>query len=1031
LAIGSIRRLIERNSNEYFDSAVDQIRTSFHYFERLQIVYYLYKLALSDWVLHRNEEVMIMEIIDALELDKHDVELILAAREQSVAFQAHPRLSTLTEPFQQGESILFVGSDTHADFLIHHNSSVMMAAIIKLGEVILIQPVAENFVYCDQKPLSSGCTYSVIQDQTIAIKGFILDLTMMGRLFEERSLRMKQDLLYQNDDISFQIFRTGTNHFLKNLGQSISLNQKKIRKNQRIRLFFPVDIEFNGNVLLKLDDLSFWDWRRLSDVSRRSSFYINYLNGRIERSLERHSDTIAGIEWQGKYFILTPQPAMSFQVNGEIIQGSTKILPTRDLIDFQLFSFALSEQGDILYQGYKINQVQIDELHYQFQDKNIGLDHLSFAIDSGHLMAIMGPSGCGKTTLLKMLVGEYHPTDGDILLNGISLYKDFIFFKRAIGYVPQEDLLFENLTVYENLYYFGRLYLPNNAKDDINRRINMILNQIRLADKRDLLVGSIADKRLSGGERKRLNIGIEALYDPSLFILDEPTSGLSSSDSEQVMNLLGTYQSQGKIIIVTIHQPSSSLLNRFDRLLLLDKGGKQVYFGSVADIFNYFDDELALISRDKEILSQQKQAGNPEYIFHILEYRKSDAHGDSMIQLDQLQHTHLIRQFPPDYWRQKYQKKMIYSYFVKDAKNFAASVSIPASPGLTQKFGQFHQFKYLFIRNFKNKLRDRLNVIITFIQAPLLAIVISYILRYSVPGQEYSYRLNINAPIFLFISIIIFIFSGLMNSIEEILSEKRAFFREKNLGRSNLLFLLSKIITLSIFGLIGISLFLIFSNLIIGVGKNIGLYVSYFFLSYTIGFSAGLLISAFISGMKAAYNFVPMILIPQIIFSGALISFEDMNLRVKVFDEDVIPEFCQLMPSRWIFEGLYTGEAKLNPFVQGNQRILAEKVELNRLLNENSIDFQNFKIKLELLQNNQNRFLSHHKPDRYVNEKIQLTIDAMDSKALRNSRNYFLSSFRQWGSLKISTWYLNALVVVLYALVLNCITFFRLKRMNY
>ena len=179
-----------------------------------------------------------------------------------------------------------------------------------------------------------------------------------------------------------------------------------------------------------------------------------------------------------------------------------------------------------------------ENLEFTFRNSINGIQNFSFSEHSGQLIAIMGGSGVGKSTLLNLLTGKLTPKSGRVLINGYDIHRDKRAVEGIIGYVPQDDLLFENLTVYQNLYYNAKLSYSNFTEFKVRQTVKRVLDDLDLWEIRDLKVGSPLNKMISGGQRKRLNIGLELIREPSILFVDEPTSGLSSSDSLMVMNLL-------------------------------------------------------------------------------------------------------------------------------------------------------------------------------------------------------------------------------------------------------------------------------------------------------------------------------------------------------------------------------------------------------------------------------------------------------------------------------------------------------------
>ena len=192
-------------------------------------------------------------------------------------------------------------------------------------------------------------------------------------------------------------------------------------------------------------------------------------------------------------------------------------------------------------------------INFRFPNSDNGMHDLSFTLRNGELLAIMGGSGTGKTTLLSLLNGTLKPQEGSITINGHDISEPEA--KALIGYVPQDDLLIEELTVYQNLWFTAKLCFEGMNEEQLDKRVMKTLKDLGLDAAKNLKVGSAINKFISGGQRKRLNIALELIREPAVLFLDEPTSGLSSADTEKVINLLKEQTQKGKLIIVNIHQP--------------------------------------------------------------------------------------------------------------------------------------------------------------------------------------------------------------------------------------------------------------------------------------------------------------------------------------------------------------------------------------------------------------------------------------------------------------------------------------------
>jgi ABC transport system ATP-binding/permease protein len=337
-----------------------------------------------------------------------------------------------------------------------------------------------------------------------------------------------------------------------------------------------------------------------------------------------------------------------------------------------------------------------NEIEFKFKNSNNGLHRFSFTEKSGQLIAIMGGSGVGKSTLLNILNGNIPVQHGSVKINQVDIYQQKQEIEGLIGYVPQDDLLFEDLTVWDNLYYNASLCFDQLPTAAIEEKVEKVLHELELHSFKDLKVGSPLKKIISGGQRKRLNVALELIREPAILFVDEPTSGLSSTDSEKVVLLLKQQARKGKLIIVNIHQPSSAIFKLFDKLWIMDSGGRPIYTGNPLDAIIYFKKEVNHVNAE---LCECLACGNvnPEQVLEIVETKKIDNSGNFLPE----------RRFTPEYWYSEFRKKTK----VKKEEIPLAAAALP--PTGSKKPGLAKQFRIYFERNLRIKITDHNTCLLT------------------------------------------------------------------------------------------------------------------------------------------------------------------------------------------------------------------------------------------------------------------------------------------------------------------------------
>jgi ABC-type multidrug transport system ATPase subunit len=553
--------------------------------------------------------------------------------------------------------------------------------------------------------------------------------------------------------------------------------------------------------------------------------------------------------------------------------------------------------GAFMDRGDKPNLVfRADSLEYTFPNGRKGLHELHLAETGGKLIGIMGGSGSGKSTLLNVLNGSLTPSQGRVTINGVDVHNERERIRGVIGHVSQDDLLIEELTVFQNLYYNAKLCFGDLDEQAITERVMHLLRTLGLYETRDLKVGSPLNKTISGGQRKRLNIALELIREPSVLFVDEPTSGLSSRDSENIMDLLKELALKGRLVFTVIHQPSSDIFKLFDRLLLMDQEGHPVYYGDPVDAVVYFKRVTDQANSDE---GQCRACGNvnPEQIFNILEAKLVDEYGNETDQ----------RRVGPEAWNEVFRAQM--EVRVAKVPNEHGPLSGDFSPP-----GIWRQLKVFFTRDLLSKLANRQYVLINLVEAPALAFLMSFFLRFNGGAHPatYVFRENDNLPQYLFIAVIVALFLGLTVSAEEILRDRRILQREKFLALSWGGYLASKVGIMFLISALQTLLFVVTANLVLGI-KDMG-FVHWAVL-FTVSCFAnvlGLNVSASFNSAKVIYIIIPVLIIPQLLFSGIIVRFD--KLHPWFSSQRSVPLIGNVMASRWAYEALAVEQFMNNPY---------------------------------------------------------------------------------------------------------------------
>jgi ABC-type multidrug transport system ATPase subunit len=530
-----------------------------------------------------------------------------------------------------------------------------------------------------------------------------------------------------------------------------------------------------------------------------------------------------------------------------------------------------------------------------------------------------------------------NPTEGRVLINGIDIYREKIKANGLIGHVSQDDLLMEELTVFQNLYYNTKLCFDHYTEEEIARSVNHMLHNLGLHEIKDIQVGTPLNKKISGGQRKRLNIALELIREPAILFLDEPTSGLSSKDSENIMDLLKDLTLKGKLVFVVIHQPSSDIFKMFDNLLILDTGGFLIYNGNPVDSIMYFKSK---VHQANWADSECHVCGNvnPEQIFNIVESLVIDEYGKET----------RTRKISPLEWHRFYRtSELPEKKRLNNGHNLLPSITFKV-PGFIKQLSVF------VTRDILSKIANTQYLIITLLEAPVLAFILAFIIKYFNVSEtnETGYTLaeNSNLPVYLFMSVIVATFMGLTVSAEEIIKDRKILKREAFLNLSWSGYLMSKLTVMMAISAIQALTFVIIGNSILEIK---GMFIKYWivlFSAWTASNVMGLLISDSFKTVVTIYILIPFLVIPQIILSGVIVKYEKLNPRIS--SPSKIPVYGEMMTARWGYEALAVEQFMHNkydePYYSVNKALSIAEYKKNYWIKnlENKIDFIEHEIQV-------------------------------------------------------------------------------------
>ena len=593
--------------------------------------------------------------------------------------------------------------------------------------------------------------------------------------------------------------------------------------------------------------------------------------------------------FNGKLLVMYLKPIQSFVVRcisneGVEVDGTKlsdcrfKIIGAGSSIYFNrkpVLTFSEIKQRYLQQNARRIISLSVNAIQLRSSRSENPIHALTVREQSGSLIGILGKEGSGKTTLLKLLAGHIAPDTGNIEINGYDLQKNRYLLKDIIGYVPEEDLLFEELSVYDNLLMNARLYYSSLPVNEIKHKIDHLLRSLMMNDIRDKVVGNVLNKNIQPGQRRILNIALEILREPQILLVDNALSGLSMNDSARVIKFLHQYTLEGNLVITSITQVNSSIFNHFDKVWILDEGGYPVYTGPTHKAASYLYNKLNLTAAHPEAI-------DPATLIDLI-YQS----------IEHLEHAEVKRILSPQEWHRLYLASRR-SEIAEQPRKSIFPVRLIKIPNLEV------QFLIFSLRNFMCKFSRIDNLVFTLLSGPLIALILGFFMR-KTEGNAYDFSANDNLPAYQFISVIVALFMGIVISSGEILKERNIIRKEQFLEFSRFSYINSKIAFLLLIVALQSFLYTATGNSIMEIKGMTGAYWIVLFSVACFGVLTGLLFSSAVSRLNAIdQKIVPIFLAFQILFGGGIISYQALNLEKTKY----VPVLGELAVSRWGYEAI-------------------------------------------------------------------------------------------------------------------------------
>lgn len=662
----------------------------------------------------------------------------------------------------------------------------------------------------------------------------------------------------------------------------------------------------DGAVIANADDVIFLGGYRLPlarvpsllpELAARPDklvFFVGRDSDRVDIAVESGVVSARHLEveviGEGRFRIRDLGSANGTFVNGVALRGSMEVssddrvsLGGHEVRLDQVHGVVRKEyHGDIMLQAERIS---VDVPARGGKGKKRILNDVSFSVFPTEFVGLMGPSGAGKTTLMMALAGIMPPSEGRCQLNGLDVYESYDAFRGNIGYVPQDDIVYPQLTVYESLYYTARLRLPADTTDaEIDRKIDEVLTALEIAHTRNTKIGDELSKGISGGERKRVNLAQELITEPSLLFLDEPTSGLASQDTINVMRLLRRLANAGKTVLLTIHQPSLEAYRQMDSVIYLFRGNLVYYGPAYPDSILHFNEEVPEGPGRAALLAEPGNALRP----------LADSQRNALVSQDP---DSALGELVSEHCK-KYAASAYAREYVTERASDPGALVPNAGVKRAYRRGWLAQWRVLARRTALIKWKDRVNSAILLAQAPIIGIVLSMV--FAVSGEMTPFERLDRAPAALFLLVASAIWFGCSNAAREIVGEQAIYGRERMVNLMIPSYVLSKAAVLGVVCAIQCAILLGIVYVPLGLTGSFATLYGILLATSLVGLGMGLTLSSLVRSEQAAMALIPLILIPQIVLGGVIMPVHQMSAPTQLL--------AGLTTARWGFEAMLHAE---------------------------------------------------------------------------------------------------------------------------